>query len=103
MAARFWANLTLNFRIHPYHLVLMQLQHDRAVQNHSPFKTNPSFLKFVLRSFANNAVPHHHFGIKAHPLEDGRSEIPYHLQRLGAQFDINWCIHYFPAASSRMS
>jgi hypothetical protein len=61
-----------------------------------PTKTNPSFLKFVLRGFASNAVPHHHFSIKAHPSEDSRSEIAYHLKRLGAQFDINWRIHYLP-------
>jgi capsular polysaccharide export protein len=42
------------------------LQHDSAIQNHSPFKTNASFLEFVLRSFANNAAPHHHLVIKAH-------------------------------------
>lgn len=96
MAARFWANLTLKFRTYPYHLILMQLQHDSAIQNHSPFKTNASFLEFVLRSFANNAAPHHHLVIKAHPLEDGRSEIAYHLRRLGAKFDINRRIHYLP-------
>ena len=96
MAARFWANLTLKLRTHPYHLILMQLQHDSAIQNHSPFKTNASFLEFVLRSFANNAAPHHHLVIKAHPLEDGRSEIAYHLRRLGAKFDINRRIHYLP-------
>ena len=74
----------------------MQLQHDSAIQNHSPFKTNASFLEFVLRSFAKNAAPHHHLVIKAHPLEDGHSEIAYHLRRLGTKFGINRRIHYLP-------
>ena len=39
IAARFWANLTLKCRTFSYHLILMQLQHDSAFQNHSPFKT----------------------------------------------------------------
>ena len=94
IAARFWANLTLKCRTFPYHLILMQLQHDSAFQNHSPFKTNASFLELTLRSFANNAPPHHHLVIKAHPLEDGRSEIAYHLRRLGTKFGINRRIHY---------
>ena len=96
IAARFWANLTLKFGTFPYHLILMQLQHDSAFQNHSPFKTNASFLERTLRSFANNAAPHHHLVIKAHPLEDGRSEIAYHLRRLGTKFGINRRIHYLP-------
>ena len=96
IAARFWANLTLKCRTFPYHLILMQLQHDSAFQNHSPFKTNASFLELTLRSFANNAPPHHHLVIKAHPLEDGRSEIAYHLRRLGTKFGINRRIHYLP-------
>jgi len=96
IAARFWANLTLKFGTFPYHLILMQLQHDSAFQNHSPFKTNASFLELTLRSFANNAPPHHHLVIKAHPLEDGRSEIAYHLRRLGTKFGINRRIHYLP-------
>ena len=58
IAARFWANLTVEFRIFPYHLILMHLQLDSAFQNHSPFKTNASFLELTLRSFANNAAPH---------------------------------------------
>ena len=96
IAARLWANLTLKCRTFPYHLILMQLQHDSAFQNHSPFKTNASFLELTLRSFANNAPPHHHLVIKAHPLEDGRSEIAYHLRRLGTKFGINRRIHYLP-------
>tara|TARA_E500000178_G_scaffold224761_1_gene221663 strand:+ start:293 stop:928 length:636 start_codon:yes stop_codon:yes gene_type:complete len=74
----------------------MQLQHDSAFQNHSLFKTNASFLELTLRSFAKNAALHHHLEIKAHPLEDGRSEIAYHLRRLGIKFGINRRIHYLP-------
>jgi capsular polysaccharide export protein len=53
----------------PYHLVLMQLQHDSAFQAHSPFTTNKEFLDQVLHGFAKGAPRHHLLVIKAHPLE----------------------------------
>ena len=43
IAARFWANLTLKCGTFPYHLILMQLQHDSAFQNERQFsRTHPA-------------------------------------------------------------
>ena len=53
----------------PYHLVLMQLQHDSAFQAHSPFTTNKEFLDQLLHGFAKGAFRHHLLVLKAHPLE----------------------------------
>jgi len=56
----------------PYHLVLLQLEHDSSFQEHSPFESMPDFLKTVIDGFADGAPQHHHLVFKAHPLEDGR-------------------------------
>ena len=53
----------------PYHLVLMQLQHDSAFQAHSPFTTNKEFLDQLLHFFVEGASRHHLLVLKAHPLE----------------------------------
>jgi capsular polysaccharide export protein len=68
-----------NRRLHlagaPYHLVLMQLQHDSAFQAHSPFTTNKEFLDQVLHGFAKGAPRHHLLVIRAHPLEPDSSAL----------------------------
>jgi capsular polysaccharide export protein len=56
----------------PYHLCLMQLEHDSSFQKHSPFATMPEFIKLAIDGFAEGAPGHHHLVFKAHPLEDGR-------------------------------
>ncbi|MBT55997.1 MAG: capsule biosynthesis protein CapA [Mameliella sp.] len=59
----------------PYHLALMQLEHDSSFQKHSPFKTMPDFVDLVIAGFAEGAPGHHHLVFKAHPLEDGRARV----------------------------
>ena len=56
----------------PYHLALLQLEHDASFRAHSPFATMTEFLSVVLEGFARGAPAHHHLVFKAHPLEDGR-------------------------------
>ncbi len=56
----------------PYHLVLLQLEHDASFQHHSPFTTMTDFIAAVIDGFARGAPSHHHLVFKAHPLEDGR-------------------------------
>ena len=56
----------------PYHLVLLQLDHDASFRHHGPFRTTGAFLEHVVEAFADGAPPHHHLVVKAHPLEDGR-------------------------------
>ena len=78
----------------PYHLVLLQLEHDASFQAHSPFTTITEFLDTVIEGFAQGAPPHHHLVIKAHPLEDGRSSFVKELKRLTQKHAVTGRIHY---------
>ncbi|NBT32264.1 MAG: capsule biosynthesis protein CapA, partial [Rhodobacteraceae bacterium] len=59
----------------PYHLVLLQLEHDSSFQMHSPFSNMTEFLELVIEGFAKGAQKHHHLVFKAHPLENDKSPI----------------------------
>lgn len=59
----------------PYHLVLLQLEHDASFQTHSDFGSQADFVRLCLEGFAAGAPRHHHLVFKAHPLEDGRARI----------------------------
>jgi len=78
----------------PYHLALLQLEHDSSFQTHSPFSTMTEFLETVIDGFAKGAPPHHHLVIKAHPLEDGRAPIRRELKRLACATGIADRVHY---------
>jgi capsular polysaccharide export protein len=78
----------------PYHLALLQLEHDSSFQMHSPFDSMGDFLAEVLSGFAAGAPRHHHLVIKAHPLEDGRSPIRRELRRLAKAHSIETRVHY---------
>ncbi len=56
----------------PYHLVLLQLEHDASFRAHSNFASMADFIDLCLTGFAAGAQPHHHLVFKAHPLEDER-------------------------------
>lgn len=78
----------------PYHLALLQLEHDSSFQEHSPFATMTEFLEQVIVGFAAGAPRHHHLVIKAHPLEDGRTPVRAETRRLAAAHGIADRIHY---------
>ena len=78
----------------PYHLALLQLEHDASFQAHSPFSTMSEFLETVIAGFAAGAPPHHHLVFKAHPLEDGRAPIRRDIRRLSHSYGIENRIHY---------
>ena len=78
----------------PYHLVLLQLEHDSSLQSHSSFKKNRQFLETVVEKFHKGAPRHHHLVIKAHPLEDGRAAIRQTLKNLGKIYQVSNRIHY---------
>lgn len=78
----------------PYHLALLQLEHDSSFQMHSPFSTMGDFLAEVLTGFAEGAPRHHHLVIKAHPLEDGRAQVRRTLHRLAQEHGIADRVHY---------
>lgn len=78
----------------PYHLFLLQLEHDSAFQAHSPFETMTEVLADVIGAFAAAAPAHHHLVFKAHPLEDGRVPLRREIQRLARGAGVATRVHY---------
>ncbi|SDI16250.1 capsular polysaccharide export protein [Lutimaribacter saemankumensis] len=78
----------------PYHLALLQLEHDSSFQRHSPFSTMTEFLAPVIDGFAKGAPGHHHLVIKAHPLEDGRVPLRAEIRRMAAEAGVRDRVHY---------
>jgi len=78
----------------PYHLALLQLEHDSSFQMHSPFNTMTEFLEVVMRGFAEGAPKHHHLVFKAHPLEDGRVPLRREIKRLARELGLKSRVHY---------
>ena len=78
----------------PYHLALLQLEHDSSFQDHSPFSTMTEFLELVIAGFAEGAPNHHHLVFKAHPLEDGRVPLRREIRRLASAQGVGHRVHY---------
>lgn len=78
----------------PYHLALLQLEHDSSFQKHSPFSTMGEFLSEIIEGFASGAPQHHHLVVKAHPLEDGRTPLRREVRRLARDHGISDRVHY---------
>ncbi len=72
----------------PYHLALLQLEHDASFQAHSPFEKMEEFLRLVVAGFAKGAPPHHHLVFKAHPLEIGRLPLRRIIADLALEYGI---------------
>ena len=93
-----WERMLATLRIKhggfPYHLVLLQLEHDASFRMHSPFKSMTEFLALVVEGFARGAAPHHHIVFKAHPLEDGRTAIARELRRLAHLHGVIGRVHF---------
>nr|WP_245924796.1 capsular biosynthesis protein [Aliiruegeria haliotis] len=79
---------------YPYHLALLQLEHDSSFQHHSPFETMGDFLEVCIAGFAKGAPRHHHLVFKAHPLEDGRTPLRQNIRRLAAQHGVSDRVHH---------
>ncbi len=79
---------------YPYHLALLQLEHDASFQTHSPFSTMTEFLELVIDGFAKGAPHHHHLVFKAHPLEDGRVPVRRTIRKLAADHGVAGRVHY---------
>lgn len=88
------ATARIRFGGFPYHLALLQLEHDSSFQMHSPFATMTEFLQLVIEEFAKGAPRHHHLVFKAHPLEDGRTPLRRDIRRLAAAMGIEDRVHY---------
>ena len=78
----------------PYHLALLQLDHDSSFRAHSPFASTPEFLAEVFAGFAEGAPRHHHLVVKAHPLEDGRAPVRRAIRRLSRQYGLKGRVHF---------
>lgn len=78
----------------PFHLVILQLEHDASFRAHSPFASMTEFLATVAEGFASGAPSHHHLVFKAHPLEDGRVRLRHEIARLAAAHDITPRVHF---------
>jgi len=78
----------------PYHLALLQLEHDSSFQMHSPFDTMADFLETIITGFAKGAPGHHHLVVKAHPLEDGRVPVRRTLRQLAQDHGVADRVHY---------
>ena len=78
----------------PYHLAILQLEHDASFRDHSPFASMTDFLALVIEGFAKGAPAHHHLVFKAHPLEDGRAPILPTIRRLARDHKIVDRVHF---------
>lgn len=88
------ATIRIRFGGFPYHLVLMQLEHDASFQKHSPFTRMEEFLAVVIKGFAKGTPRHHHLVFKAHPLENGRSPLRRIIRDLAKKHGVTKRVHY---------
>lgn len=72
---RWWTTRKIKSGGYPYHMALLQLEHDASFQVHSPFADSTAFIKKVIAGFAEGAAAHHHLVFKAHPLETGKAQL----------------------------
>ena len=78
----------------PYHLCLLQLDHDASFRAHSRYASTAEVLAEVIEAFARGAPPHHHLVLKAHPLEDGRAPVRATIRRLTRELGLAGRVHY---------
>ena len=78
----------------PYHLCLLQLEHDTSFQEHSPFSTMSEFIELVVENFALGAPKHHHLVFKAHPLEDGRVKVRSLAMEFARKYGVADRVHF---------
>ncbi len=91
---RWWAERRIRQDGFPYHLVLLQLEHDASFRAHSSFGSMTEFVALVLDGFAAGAPTHHHLVFKAHPLEDGRAQIEAVIAREARARGLADRVHY---------
>jgi capsular polysaccharide export protein len=93
-----WERMLATTRIRmggfPYHLVLLQLEHDASFRAHSPFGSMTEFIETVIAGFAKGASGHHHLVFKAHPLEDGRVPLKRTIYRIAQQHGVSERVHF---------
>ncbi len=88
------ATWRIRFGGFPYHLAMLQLEHDASFRDHSPFASMAEFLNVVMAGFAKGAPRHHHLVFKAHPLEDGRTPLGADIARLARLHGLADRVHF---------
>ncbi|MGR3660532.1 MAG: capsule biosynthesis protein [Paracoccaceae bacterium] len=79
---------------YPYHLAMLQLEHDASFQAHSGFETMTDFLRVVIEGFAKGAPGHHHLVFKSHPLEDDRVPLARNIRQFAYENGIAERVHF---------
>ena len=80
----------------PYHLVLMQLEHDASFLDHSPFPNAKAFLEEVIAGFAKGAPLHHLLVFKAHPMDTSHPANAENLRQLAHEYGVEGRVQYVP-------
>ncbi len=93
-AERLWATRRIRRGGFPYHVALLQLEHDSALKSHSSFENISQFLAVACEEFAKGAPKHHHLVIKAHPLDDGRAPVRRTLKKLAQKHGLRKRLHF---------
>jgi capsular polysaccharide export protein len=93
-ASRALASRRIKWGGFPYHLCLLQLEHDASFQMHSRFETMADFLDVVIAGFAKGAPRHHHLVLKAHPLEDGRVPLRRLIRSMARAHGVAERVHF---------
>lgn len=78
----------------PYHLAILQLEHDSSFTAHSPFSSMTDFVRAAIRGFSEGAPSHHHLVFKAHPLEDGRTPLKADIRRIAKDHGVEDRVHF---------
>jgi capsular polysaccharide export protein len=78
----------------PFHIALLQLEHDPTFRTWSPYRTMTDFAEAVIDAFAQGAPPHHQMVFKAHPLDDGRTPLGPAIRRLAEARGIGGRVHF---------
>lgn len=94
IARRWHATRSIRKSGFPYHLFLLQLEHDSSFQKHSDYTSHSDVLAETLTAFARHAPSHHHLVFKAHPLESDLSKLRKELRMLGKSLAIEQRLHF---------
>ncbi len=93
-AGRVLATRRIKWGGYPYHLTMLQLEHDASFQAHSPFADMSEFLRLVIEGFTSGAPSHHHLVFKSHPLEDGRAPLARDIRAMAAKCGVSARVHF---------
>lgn len=91
---RYAATLRVRHGGFPYHLALLQLEHDSSFRDHSPFSTQSDFIEEVIAGFAVGAPGHYHLVFKDHPLADGRVPTRREVRQSAQRHGVAARVHY---------